>query len=80
MMQDVGGQDAVWIVLALTVWLALVAGAVGIGVHLIRQRRPVPQQLPSPLDILERQYAAGELDRDEFDQARARLREHEIDL
>ncbi|MFG1813558.1 SHOCT domain-containing protein [Kribbella sp. NPDC049174] len=80
MMHDMGGQDVVWIVLALMLWLALVAGAVGLGVHLIRQSRPAPRVLPSPLDILERRYAAGELDRDEFDDARARLREHEIDL
>jgi putative membrane protein len=31
------------------------------------------------LDILEHRYAAGEIDREDFDDARARLREHEID-
>jgi uncharacterized membrane protein len=80
MMHDAGDQNLVWIVLALTVWLAMVAGAVAAGVHLIRQRRPEPRRLPSPLDVLERRYAAGDLDRDEFDEARARLREYEIDL
>jgi len=39
-------------------------------VHLIRQRAPQPRRLPSPLDILERRFAAGELGRDEFDEAR----------
>ena len=79
-MHDAGGPELVWIMLALTAWLAVVAGAVAVGVHLIKQSRPVPRRLPSPLDILERRYAAGELDRDEFDEARARLREHDIDL
>jgi putative membrane protein len=75
------GQDALWIVLALTFWaLAVVAGGVAVGVHLIRSRRPTTRRVPSPLDILERRYAAGEIDREQFDDARARLREHELDL
>jgi len=65
---------------AATIWLAVVAGAIAVGVHLIRQRAPQPRRLPSPLDILERRFAAGELGRHEFDEARARLREREIDL
>jgi putative membrane protein len=36
--------------------------------------------MPSPLGILERRYATGEIDREQFDDARARLREHELDL
>ena len=75
-----GGQGLGWVLVFLTIWLALVAGAIAVGVHLIRQRAPQPQRLPSPLDILERRFAAGELGRDEFDEARARLREREIDL
>jgi uncharacterized membrane protein len=75
-----GGQGLGWVLVFLTISLAVVAGAIAVGVHAIRQRAPQPRRLPSPLDILERRFAAGELDRDEFDEARARLREREIDL
>jgi putative membrane protein len=34
----------------------------------------------STLDILERHFAAGEITHEEFDEARARLREHELDV
>jgi uncharacterized membrane protein len=77
-----GGQDAAWIVLALVVWMALIAAAVGIGIHYVRSLRPVSPSrpsLPSPLDILERRYAAGEISREDFDEARARLREYNLD-
>lgn len=80
MMMDGDGQDVLWIVLTLSVWFLLVAGAVGYGVHVIRTRRPPVRTFPSPLDILERRYAGGEIDHEQFDEARARLREHEIDL
>ena len=75
-----GDQDVLWIILALSFWFLLVAAAVALGVHLVRSRRPVARAVPSPLDILERRYAAGEIDREQFDDARARLREYEIDL
>lgn len=79
-MMNGGGQDALWIVLALSIWLLAVAAAVTLGLHLVLSRRPAARPLPSPLDILERRYAAGEIDREQFDDARARLREHELDL
>jgi uncharacterized membrane protein len=75
-----GNHDVLWIILSLSVWFLLVAGAVAIGVQLVCSRRPVPRGLPSPLDTLERRYAAGQIDREQFDDARARLREHELDL
>lgn len=80
MMTGGDGQDVLWIVLTLSVWFLLVAGAVAFGLHLVRTRRPPARMLPSPLDILERRYAAGEIDREQFDDARARLREHDLDL
>ncbi|MFC5263175.1 SHOCT domain-containing protein [Kribbella qitaiheensis] len=75
-----GGQDALLIVLVLSIWSLAVAAAVALGVHLIRSRRPAARPMPSPLGILERRYAMGEIDREQFDDARARLREHELDL
>ena len=80
MMMDGGGQDALWIFVALSIWSLAVAAALALGVHLIRSRRPTTRPLPSPLDMLERRYATGEIDREQFDDARARLREHELDL
>ena len=76
-----GGQDALLIFLVLSIWSLAVAAAVALGVHLIRsRRRPAARPMPSPLGILERRYATGEIDREQFDDARARLREHELDL
>jgi uncharacterized membrane protein len=74
------GQDAVWIVLALAGWALVLAAAVAVGVHLIRSRRPAARPMPSPLGILERRYAMGQIDREQFDDARARLREYELNL
>jgi putative membrane protein len=73
------GPDAGWILLALTLWALAVAGALWLGAQLVRRPRPTPTSLPSPLDILERRYAAGEITREDFDEARARLREYELD-
>ena len=74
------GQNYGWIVVGLAVWLAVVAAAVLVGVRMIRTSRPRPVRPPSPLDLLERRFAAGDITRNDFDEARARLREHELDL
>lgn len=72
---------AFWAVAVLLLWAAAVGGAAWLAVRVIRQpRRQPPPRLPSPLDILERRFAAGELTHEEFDEARARLREHELDI
>jgi putative membrane protein len=68
-----------WIVFGLMIWLAAIGGAVAVAVRSVR-RPPPPAVLPSPLEILERRFAAGKITRDDFDEARARLREHEIDI
>ena len=69
-----------WIVFGLAVWLAAIGGAVVIAIRTIRRPPPAPSRLPSPLEILERRFAAGKITREDFDEARARLREHEIDI
>lgn len=74
------GIDAGWIVAALVLWVLAIAGATWGTVRLIHRPRPRPVGLPSPLDILERRFAAGAITREEFDDARARLREHDLDL
>jgi putative membrane protein len=82
MMHEAVEQDVVWVVLFLLVWAISIASAVAIVVHYVRSFQPTRPSRPtllSPLDILERRYAAGEIDREDFDEARARLREHEID-
>lgn len=74
------GSDLGWIFVLVTLWLVVAGGAVWAGARLVHQPRPRPTSLPSPLGILERRFAAGEITREDFDEARARLREHELDL
>lgn len=58
-------------------WVVLI-GATGAVLMVLDQRRrssaPDHRQEP-PLDVLERRFACGEIGADEFDEARARLRE-----
>lgn len=74
------GIGAGWMVAALVLWTLVVGGATWGTVRLIHRPRTPPVGLPSPLEILERRFAAGAMTREEFDDARARLREHELDL
>ncbi|HEY3560595.1 MAG TPA: SHOCT domain-containing protein [Kribbella sp.] len=80
MMHSMSGA-AFWSVTVVVLWFLAVGGAAWATVQVIRRphRQPRPT-LPSPLDILERRFAAGELTREDFDEARARLREHDLDL
>ncbi|MER7246890.1 SHOCT domain-containing protein [Kribbella sp. NPDC000426] len=79
MMHSTAGA-AFWSVTVLVLWVVAVGGAAWATVWMTRRPRPRPPVLPSPLDILERRFAAGEITRDEFDEARARVREHELDV
>jgi putative membrane protein len=74
------GSGMQWILVVGILWVLVAAGAVWAAVRLIHQPRPRPTSVPSPLDILERRFAAGKISREDFDEARARLREHELDL
>ncbi|NUR94507.1 MAG: SHOCT domain-containing protein [Kribbellaceae bacterium] len=80
MMHSMPGA-AFWSITVVVLWFLLVGGAAWATVWVIRHpHRQPPPALPSPLDILERRFAAGDLTREDFDEARARLREHELDL
>ncbi|MEV0283534.1 MULTISPECIES: SHOCT domain-containing protein [unclassified Kribbella] len=74
------GAGMGWLVFGLVLWALAVGGAVWGTVWLVHRPRPRPAGLPSPLDILERRFAAGQISREDFDEARARLREHEVDI
>lgn len=81
MMHDAVGANLGWILLGVTAWLAAIGAVGAMTVRAIRKPPPRPvAHHPSPLDLLERRYAEGAITREDFDEARARLREHELDL
>jgi putative membrane protein len=55
-------------------WAALIAGLVYL-VQIIRREKPYGAGVrePSPLEVLRRRYAAGELDRDEYERIKRDL-------
>ena len=79
MMHSTAGA-AFWSITVLLLWVLAMGGAAWATIRLVRRPPQRPPNLPSPLDILERRFAAGEMSREEFDESRARLREHELDL
>ena len=80
MMHSMGAGSAWLAVTLMVLWLVVIAGAGWAALRLVQRSRPRPVSSPSPLDILERRFAAGDITLDEFDEARARLREHELDI
>lgn len=78
MMHSMG--SAGWMVFAGVAWLLLIGLAGWLAVRLVRPPRRPPVTVPSALDILERRFATGKISRGDFDEARARLREHELDI
>jgi uncharacterized membrane protein len=73
-----------WSMTLPVLWILVLGGSVWAAVRLIRHpsrhARRQPPSLPSPLEILERRFVAGEIGREDFDEARARLREHDLDI
>jgi putative membrane protein len=65
-------------VFGVLVWIGLV-GMAGwlIGRHFVSPPDG-PERRETPLEILERRYVRGEIGQDEFDEARARLREEHL--
>jgi putative membrane protein len=57
-----------WAVLMTIVWLAILGLLVGVVLTAVRDRRSA-----SPREILDRRLAAGEIDVDEYERARAAL-------
>ena len=78
MMHSIGSGGA-WMIGAGIAWVLLAGAALWVATWLVRRPPRRHPSLPSPLDILERRFAAGEISREEFDEGRARLREHELD-
>jgi len=78
-MYPMGAAATTWIVAAAVLWILLVGGAVWAVARIVQRPPHRPVELPSPLDILERRYAEGKISREDFDEARARLREHALD-
>lgn len=62
----------IWALLLLLVLLAGVAAAVYVGVRAAGGPR---SQAPSPVDVLERRLATGEIDRQEYEDRRRALRD-----
>ena len=79
MMMHAAGLGAGWIIFVMALWVLLAGGAAWATIYLVSRPRPRPASLPSPLDILERRFAAGKMTREDFDEARARLRDHDLD-
>lgn len=70
-----GAMGAFWglgMVLGLLFWIGLVVLVVWGASGLLGGQRP-PARGETPLEILRRRYAAGELSRDEFEQAKRAL-------
>lgn len=73
------GMGVVWSLVVLLAFIGLNVGAVAAAVYFVRSMnrpssRPARPVL-SALDLLERRLATGEISTEEFDDARARLRD-----
>ncbi|GAB4270496.1 MAG: SHOCT domain-containing protein [Deferrisomatales bacterium] len=53
-------------ILTLVFWGLLIAGAIWLGTRLLRRGETTPSG-ETPLDVLKRRYAAGEIRRDDFE-------------
>jgi putative membrane protein len=64
------GWMSVWMLLGLVVFLAAVAGAVYLGVQLTQR----DDEEEGAQDVLDRRFAAGEIDAQEYAERRSTLR------
>ncbi len=67
-----GAFGGLGMVLGLLLWIGVIALVVWGASSLLGGQRP-PEREETPLEILRRRYAAGELSRDEFEQAKRAL-------
>ncbi|TWD84656.1 hypothetical protein FB561_5850 [Kribbella amoyensis] len=72
--------DPAWIFVMVALWAVAIGTAFWLGARLLQRQHRPPPAFPSALDILERRLASGDISYAEFDEARARLREHELDI
>ena len=60
------------------IWIGLIGLAGWALGRYLRPRQPDLDRPETPLEILEHRYARGEIGADEFDEARARIREDDV--
>ena len=60
-------------ILMLLFWGAIISGGALLVIGLSRQNTPPANRNETPLEILKRRYASGEIDRDEFEQIKESL-------
>lgn len=74
------GPGLLWMILMPVIWIGLIALIIWAVVYLTRDRRPGrdggPVHVETPEEILDRRYARGEIDAEEYRQRRADLTEH----
>lgn len=66
MMAGMGAWMLLWGVLFVVLMGLAVAGAVSLGRALMRRSRPQAPSSEEPRELLQRRYAAGEIDEDEY--------------
>jgi len=59
----------------LVIWLALIAGVVYLIVRFVKQPAGVGRIDETPLDILKKRYAKGEISEDDFNRMKSKLEE-----
>lgn len=75
-----GGGGTAWTMMGFgaLIWIGLVGLAGWALGRYLRPRQPDLDRPETPLEILENRYARGEIAADEFDEARARIREDDV--
>jgi putative membrane protein len=68
-----GGGMGVGMIFVWIFWLLILAAIVYVVVRLLRQSGAQPQSAETPLTILKRRYAAGEIDQTQYETLKSQL-------